>query len=99
MRRASRGRFEVPASWREVVGNEAPGAEAAAAVVDVPLESCDWVFGCVDVWVAVGGLGLGALEPVAGGVEMPFWSVSAIGDAIFGKRGCCAPGGRGVVVL
>lgn len=59
MRRASRGRFEVPLSWSDVEGN-------------VPLESCvlGWV-GCV------GGVGLAALGAVAGGVEMPFCSVSA----------------------
>lgn len=85
IRRASRGRLEVPASWSEVLGNEA----VAAAVVLVALESC--VLGWVDV--CVGGLGLGALEPVAGGVEMPFWSVSAMGDAMVGYEGC----GRAVV--
>jgi hypothetical protein len=79
MRRASRGRLEVPGSVREVEGKE-DDAEAAR-VAEVPLES--WVFGCVEDWV--GGLGFGALEAVvAGGVDMPFARVSAAGDAMVG---------------
>jgi hypothetical protein len=88
MRRASRGRLEVPGSVREVEGKDAL-AEDAARVAEVPLES--WVFGCVEDWV--GGLGLGALEAVvAGGVEMPLARVSAAGDAMLGGCGACAPG-------
>jgi hypothetical protein len=79
MRRASRGRFEVPVSCIDVEGNE-EDAEAAPMVAEVPLESC--VLGCVED--CVGGLGLGALDAVAGGVEMPFWRVSATGDAMMG---------------
>lgn len=84
MRRASRGRLEAPVSWREVCGKDDDEAAAAVAVVLVPLESC--VLGCVDV--CVGGLGFGALDPVAGGVEMPFWRFSATGDAIVGGGTC-----------
>jgi hypothetical protein len=89
MRRASRGRLEAPVSVREVEGKEEDAD--AARVAEVPLESC--VLGCVED--CVGGLGLGALETfVAGGVEMPFWRVSATGDAMVG--GC---GARALVVV
>lgn len=62
MRRASRGRLEVPVSWSEVDGN----APFVSCVLGCVVWDCGW--GCE----AVGGLGLGALEAVAGGVEMPF---------------------------
>ena len=41
------------------------------------------MFGCVEVWV--GGLGLGALEAVAGGVDMPFCRVSGAGEDMVKK--------------
>lgn len=79
MRRASRGRLEVPASWREVGGN---GAFMFVGAV-VPLERCgwDWGGGCVEGWV--GGLGFEGFA-VAGGVEMPLAMFSAAGEAIVG---------------
>lgn len=72
MRRASRGRLDVPVSWREVGGKD------VLIAVGAPLESWEalcWLVG----WV--GGLGFVALA-VAGGVDMPLASVSAAGEAI-----------------
>lgn len=77
MRRASRGRLVAPVSCSEVVGKDA----LSVAGCEAPF-TCDvWVLGCVDD--CVGGLGLGALDAVAGGVEMPFGMLSAAaGDAM-----------------
>jgi hypothetical protein len=90
MRRASRGRFEVPGSERDVPGK---AGFMAAAVVVVVLEfvppfvwdccccdgCCCWGWEGGGCWV--GGLSVGAFA-VAGGVEMPFCMFSAAGDAM-----------------
>jgi hypothetical protein len=76
MRRASRGRLEFPLSWSEVAGWE--GWMGAAVC---PLErGCECGLGCAEE--AVGGLGFGAPEAVAGGVEMPFGRSAWAGEAM-----------------
>lgn len=87
MRRASRGRLLVPASWRDVGGKEGFAGAATVDVVDVKVPfTCDafCVLGCVED--AVGGLALLALPAVVGGVEMPFVSGSAAGEAMLEGR-------------
>ena len=74
IRRASRGRLELPLSWREVRGKAASGGAGAGA----PLVGCE---GCEGCWDCVGGLNVGAFV-VAGGVEMPLAIISAAGDAM-----------------
>jgi ferredoxin len=76
MRRASRGRFEVPVSCRDVEGNGALMGAGAVPLVCAGCEVC--VLACVEE--AVGGLGFGAPVAVAGGVE----SISPPGEAMMG---------------
>lgn len=76
MRRASRGRLLAPLSCSEVDGKAAlmlPGGFDGA-----PLDGCD---GCDAACGCVGGLRVGAFA-VAGGVEMPFGTFSAAGEAM-----------------
>lgn len=77
MRRASRGRLEVPLSCSDVDGNDALMGAGAVPFVCAGCEVC--VLGCVEE--AVGGLGLGAPVAVVGGVESMF---SPPGEAIVG---------------
>lgn len=98
MRRASRGRLEVPGSRSEVEGKGgfmlvvvgvfvlAAAAAAAAVVVavavEVPFVSCEAGGWVVGCWVDCEG-GLGCgAVVVAGGVEMPFCIGSAVGEAM-----------------
>lgn len=80
IRRASRGRLLAPLSCNDVAGKDA----LMLAVAELPLSSCDCVFGCVED--CVGGLGFGGFA-VAGGVEMPFGICSAAGEAMMGGCG------------
>jgi hypothetical protein len=80
MRRASRGRLDLPSSWREVRGWE--GGAGGPLVCAWPLTcGCDWDCdeGCG--FGAVGELWLCALL-VAGGVDMPLAMSAPAGDAI-----------------
>lgn len=83
MRRASRGRFEVPGSRSEVDGKEAcMTGWAGGWPVGLVGALAVWG-GCAEGWV--GGLGCGAVAVVvAGGVEMPFCNSAGAGDAIEG---------------
>lgn len=72
MRRASRGRLDVPASCRDELGKGAlMGAGAGPVLMPLGCAGCEvCVLGCVEE--PVGGLGFGAPVAVVGGVESIF---------------------------
>ena len=85
MRRASRGRLEIPVSRRELAGYAVP-ADVLWTGGCAALCGCDWDCDCE------GGEFVCAALAVAGGVLMPF--VSGAGDAmVVGVFGLDAGGG------